>query len=79
MAYKKGGYVFCRRSSKRSAEFSDQHDNLFDRINYINNSIDWHPYFIGLGIFNVIITIIAGIKANDGESYRYPINLRLIK
>ena len=37
------------------------------------------PFVIGLGIFNVIITIIAGIKANDGESYQYPINLRLIK
>ena len=37
------------------------------------------PILIVLGIFNVIITIIAGIKANDGESYRYPINLRLIK
>ena len=37
------------------------------------------PILIGLVIFNVIITIIAGIKANDGKSYRYPINLRLIK
>ena len=37
------------------------------------------PFVIGLGIFNVIITIIAGIKANDGKSYRYPINLRFIK
>ena len=37
------------------------------------------PFVIGLGIFNVIITIIAGIKANEGKSYRYPINLRLIK
>jgi uncharacterized Tic20 family protein len=37
------------------------------------------PFVIGLVIFNVIITIIAGIKANDGKSYQYPINLRLIK
>ena len=37
------------------------------------------PFVIGLVIFNVIITIIAGIKANDGISYRYPINLKLIK
>jgi len=37
------------------------------------------PIFIGLGIFNVIITIVAGIKANDGKAYRYPINLRLVK
>jgi len=37
------------------------------------------PILIGLSIFNIIITIIAGIKANDGKSYQYPINLRLIK
>ena len=37
------------------------------------------PFVIGLGIFNVIITIIAGIKANDGKCHRYPLNLRLIK
>ena len=37
------------------------------------------PILVGLIIFNIIITIIAGIKANDGKSYRYPINLRLIK
>jgi len=37
------------------------------------------PFVIGLVIFNVIITIIAGIKANDGKSYQYPINLKLIK
>ena len=37
------------------------------------------PVLIGLVIFNVIITIIAGIQANDGKCYRYPLNLRLIK
>jgi len=37
------------------------------------------PIVIGLIIFSFIITIIAAISANDGKSYRYPINLRLIK
>ena len=37
------------------------------------------PILIGLVIFSFIITIIAAISANDGKSYRYPINLRLIK
>ncbi|VAX01542.1 hypothetical protein MNBD_GAMMA22-1993 [hydrothermal vent metagenome] len=35
--------------------------------------------FIILGIFVFVITIIAAIKTNNGEYYRYPINLRLIK
>ena len=37
------------------------------------------PFLIGLLIYNFIITIVAAISANDGKSYRYPINLRLIK
>jgi hypothetical protein len=34
---------------------------------------------IGLFIFNIITVIIAGIKANEGESYQYPMTIRFIK
>jgi uncharacterized protein len=34
---------------------------------------------VGLAIFSLVMTIIAAIKANEGENYRYPISLRLIK
>ena len=34
---------------------------------------------IGLAIFSLVMIIIAAIKANEGESYQYPVNLRLIK
>lgn len=30
-------------------------------------------------IYSVIIVIIAGIKANEGEYYKYPLNIRFIK
>jgi hypothetical protein len=33
----------------------------------------------GLVIFGLIIVIVAGVKANDGEHYRYPMTLRLVK
>jgi hypothetical protein len=33
---------------------------------------------IGLALFGVIIVIVAGVKANQGEYYRYPMCLRLI-
>lgn len=36
------------------------------------------PLLIGLAIFDFIVTIIAAVKANDGEKYRYPINIRFI-
>jgi uncharacterized Tic20 family protein len=32
-----------------------------------------------VGIVNLVFCIIGGIKANNGEAYRYPFALRLIK
>ncbi len=32
-----------------------------------------------VGIAALVLTIIAGVKANNGETYRYPMTLRLIK
>jgi uncharacterized Tic20 family protein len=34
---------------------------------------------IAVGIYSLVIAIIAAIKANQGESYKYPITLRLVK
>ena len=32
-----------------------------------------------VGIANLVLCILAGVKANNGEAYRYPFALRLIK
>ena len=32
-----------------------------------------------VGVFWLVMTIIAGIKANEGVAYRYPFTLRLVK
>ena len=32
-----------------------------------------------LGLYWLILTIIAGVKANEGEAYRYPFTIRFIK
>jgi uncharacterized Tic20 family protein len=37
------------------------------------------PLMILVGIAWLVLTIIAAIKANQGERYRYPLTLRLIK
>lgn len=37
------------------------------------------PLWIVIGVFWLVFTIIAGVKANDGVRYRYPFALRLIK
>lgn len=36
------------------------------------------PMLFGIAIFEVIMMIVAGIKANDGLYYRYPISIRFI-
>jgi uncharacterized Tic20 family protein len=37
------------------------------------------PLLMLLGLAALVLTIIAGIKANEGQSYRYPFSWRLIK
>ena len=37
------------------------------------------PLLIALGIFNLVMIIIAGLKANEGQKYRYPVCIRFIK
>jgi len=32
-----------------------------------------------IGIFDVVMTIIAGVKASNGEHWRYPLTIRFIK
>ena len=34
---------------------------------------------VAVGIFDIVCLLIAGIKANNGEHYRYPICIRFIK
>ena len=36
------------------------------------------PMIMAVGIFNVICIIMAAMKANNGEHYRYPITIRFI-
>jgi uncharacterized protein len=37
------------------------------------------PVLIALGIISVIFPIIGGIKANNGEVWRYPLTIRFVK
>jgi len=36
------------------------------------------PLLIGIGIGSLVLSIIATVKASDGECYRYPLTLRLV-
>lgn len=37
------------------------------------------PLFIALWVFSLIIVVVAALKANDGQYYRYPLTIRFIK
>ena len=37
------------------------------------------PLLIVVGFFDLIMTVIAAVKANDGVRYRYPLTIRFIK
>jgi uncharacterized protein len=37
------------------------------------------PPLIGLAVFNFIMIIIAAVKCKNGEEFRYPLSLRLLK
>lgn len=37
------------------------------------------PILIGLAIADLVLVIIASVKVNNGEAFRYPITIRLIK
>jgi len=34
---------------------------------------------IGLGLFWIVVVIMAAVRANEGKPYRYPLNIRFIK
>jgi uncharacterized Tic20 family protein len=37
------------------------------------------PLPLAVGVYGMVMCIIAGIKANQGEMYQYPLTFRLIK
>jgi uncharacterized Tic20 family protein len=37
------------------------------------------PFLIGLIIAGVVFVVVAGVKANDGFYYKYPITIRFLK
>ena len=37
------------------------------------------PLLIALGIFDIVMIIIAAIKVSEGEKYRYPLTIRFLK
>jgi len=76
---KKGESSFTVAHSKESLNFQISLMIYYIAATLLILIIIGFILFIGLFIFNIIIVIIAGIKANDGESYRYPLTIRFFR
>ena len=37
------------------------------------------PFLLAIGVVDVVFAIVATVKANGGEAYRYPVSIRFIK
>jgi uncharacterized Tic20 family protein len=37
------------------------------------------PLLVLVGVAALVLTVIAGVKANEGQAYRYPFAWRLVK
>ena len=48
---------------------------------YVKNVLMWIGFLLmaAIGIANLVLCIMAAMKVNNGEAYRYPFALRLIK
>jgi uncharacterized Tic20 family protein len=76
---KKGESPFAVEHSKESLNFQISLLIYYIAATLLILIVIGFILFIGLFIFNIIMVIIAGIKANEGEPYQYPMTIRFIK
>lgn len=46
-------------------------------LGFVSCGVTWF-LIIGLAVFQIVCTILAAMKASNGEFYRYPLTLRLV-
>jgi len=76
---KKGESSFTVEHSKESLNFQISLMIYYIAATLLILIIIGFVLLIGLFIFNIITVIIAGISANEGKSYQYPMTIRFIK
>jgi uncharacterized Tic20 family protein len=76
---KKGESSFVVQHSKESLNFQISLMIYYFAATLLVLIVIGFLLFIGLFLFNIIIVIIAGIKASEGENYRYPVTIRFFK
>jgi len=76
---KKGESSFTVEHSKESLNFQISLMIYYIAATLLILIIIGFLLFIGLFIFNIVIVIIAGLKANEGEYYKYPMTIRFFK
>jgi len=76
---KKDQYEFVDDQGKESLNFQISMTIYFIISAILTVILIGIVLLIALAIFDIVVLIIATIKANGGEKYRYPLTIRLIK
>ena len=76
---KKGESAFIVEHSKESLNFQISLMLYYIAATLLILIIIGFILIIGLFIFNIIIVIMAGINANEGKHYQYPLTIRFLK
>lgn len=77
--FKKDEMPFCSGQAKECLNFQISM-TIYSLISFVLSFIIIGFFaLIALLIMNVILTTIAAVKSNNGEAYKYPLTIRLIK
>jgi uncharacterized Tic20 family protein len=75
---KKDEYAFVDDQGKESVNFQISVTVYFVASIVLSFVIIGIPFLIAVPIFGLVMSIIAAVKANGGEYYRYPLTIRFI-
>jgi len=76
---KKAESEFVDYNSREALNFLDQHNNICNCHRRTLFCVYWFLLIPVILIADIVLTIMATVKANNGDLYKYPLTLKLIK
>ena len=76
---KKDEYPFVAQQGKESLNFQISVSIALVVAGLLSFILIGIPLFIGIAIADLVLVIIASVKVNNGEAYKYPLSIQFIK
>jgi len=76
---KKDESAFIDDQGKESLNFQISITIYFIASIFLSLFLIGIPLLLAVGVFFIVMVIIAGVKASNGEKYRYPLCIRLVQ